>query len=150
MYPHKPALLAEAALLRQQQQRRTSGSPSAWALHDGIGDGDGDDCYVAGVAGIRRDRKGTSLYGPDNKYRMNLREPWRMTVNLRARERQQGEKVSEARGVRIARDIERCITVKSDCEAALRRGYRLTVYYTVLAASTALCCVHMFMFDLCT
>lgn len=99
MYPHKPALLAETALLRQQQQQqRTSGPPSVWALHDGNGDGDsdvlnGDDCYVAGVADIRRDRKGMSLYGPDNKYRMNLREPWRMTTNLRARERQQGEKV---------------------------------------------------------
>lgn len=99
MYPHKPSLLAEAALLRrqqQQQQRRTSGPPSAWALHNGDGDGDvlnGDDCDVTGVPGIRRDREGISLYGPDNKYRMNLREPWRMTANLRAWERQQGEKV---------------------------------------------------------
>lgn len=36
-----------------------------------------------------------TLYGPGNKYRLNVREPSRMTSDLRAREREQGDKVGD-------------------------------------------------------
>lgn len=96
---HKPVLVAEAALL-QGREHRPRGAPG---LSAGTSRADGGDCN-RGTGNGNVDSRGrpdvaagacpaATLYGPDNKYRLNVREPSRMTAELRAREREQGEKV---------------------------------------------------------
>lgn len=91
---HKPALLAEQALSRNQQQQQVCATPG---MHS---DMSSERAYRrAGAKQVdsrgRRNGRGAAaaLYGPDNKYRLNVREPARMTAELRAREREHGEKV---------------------------------------------------------
>lgn len=70
--------IIEAKRLEDASHRSRGGRPR---LVEGVGGG-------GGVAA-------TALYGPGNKYRLGVREPWRMTAKLRARERAQADKVSE-------------------------------------------------------
>lgn len=70
---HKPVLVAEAAL----HTRANEGGPPR-------GGGGG-----RGAAG--------DLYGPGNRFRLSVREPARMTAELRAREREQEARVSGRR-----------------------------------------------------
>ncbi|CAN0387523.1 unnamed protein product, partial [Ectocarpus sp. 8 AP-2014] len=75
---HKPTLLAEVALLH-------TGAEGGEASRDGGG--------CAGSGG--RGAAAADLYGPGNRYRLSVLEPARMTAELRAREREQEERVSD-------------------------------------------------------
>lgn len=75
---HKPTLLAEAALLHTD-------------VEGGAASRDGGGCAGSGERGAAA----ADLYGPGNRYRLSVREPARMTAELRAREREQEERVSD-------------------------------------------------------
>ena len=72
--------LLKAKQLEDARHRSRDGGPRL--VEDGGGGG-------GGVAAA------TALYGPGNKYRLGVREPRRMTAELRARERAQADKVSD-------------------------------------------------------
>lgn len=91
---HKPILLAEQALSRDNHQQKVVAMVE---LHK---DMSGDKAYerarVKRVDSHRRCKgreAAVTLYGPGNKYRLNVLEPARMTAELRAREREHGEQV---------------------------------------------------------
>ena len=105
---HTPVLRAEAALLRAQADEGTPGLPVRSSRGvDVVGSSckssKSEEKIETKQLDARRSRgprlvegsgAAAALYGPGNKYRLGVREPWRMTAELRARERAQADKVS--------------------------------------------------------
>ncbi|CBJ29035.1 hypothetical protein Esi_0133_0021 [Ectocarpus siliculosus] len=100
---HKPTLLAEAALLHTDAE-------GAGASRDGGG--------CAGSGG--RGAAAAGLYGPGNRYRLSVREPARMTAELRAREREQEERFNALRQEKEVAEMQRCTFVPQTNSAILR------------------------------
>ncbi|CAM9186727.1 unnamed protein product, partial [Ectocarpus sp. 12 AP-2014] len=100
---HKPTLLAEAALLHTNAE-------GGVALRDGGG------CAGSGERGAAA----AGLYGPGNRYRLSVREPARMTAELRAREREQEERFNALRQEREVAEMQRCTFVPQTNSAILR------------------------------
>eukprot|EP00752_Nemacystus_decipiens_P011160 g9916.t1 len=95
---HKPILVAEAAL----HTRTDGGAPPR-------GGGGG------GRRGVAAD-----LYGSGNRFRLSVREPARMTAELRAREREQEERFNALREEQEVSEMQRCTFVPQTNPAILR------------------------------
>lgn len=104
---HKPTLVAEAALMQAESGgahdepvRSFSGCPSSNGGSMAFTRKPEADDHLRrdGEGGVQS--TGAALYGPANKYRMSVREPWRITADLRAKEREQDERVRESHKTR--------------------------------------------------
>ncbi|CAM9623371.1 unnamed protein product, partial [Ectocarpus sp. 12 AP-2014] len=100
---HKPTLLAEAALLHTNAE-------------GGAASRDGGGCAGSGERGAAA----ADLYGPGNRYRLSVREPARMTAELRAREREQEERFNALRQEKEVAEMKRCTFVPQTNSAILR------------------------------
>ncbi|CAM9880414.1 unnamed protein product [Discosporangium mesarthrocarpum] len=129
---HIPSLVAEQALVKGRgAHQATKSTPILSGLRQGgllLGSpNNGTDVTQVPEPGPGDPESVAALYGSDNKFRLPVKEPWKISKQIREREREQAEKMSILRAEREMAEMQPCTFAPATNKAKLPQGCRPVV-----------------------